>query len=570
MQAEQLTVAPEPSRTRAESVAALTASGPFELGLDQTAGYPIRVYKHAPASLRHVLEATRAHGAKPFLIYEDEILNYAGHLDRVAALAHHLLAEGVRKGDRVAIGMRNYPEWSVAFWACQAIGAIVVALNAWWTTSELSFALEDSRPTGLIIDGERLERLRPLLDALDPKVLLVTRRGEAGPGGTELADVFATPQRDLPAVEIGPDDLATILYTSGTTGNPKGAMATHRNHVTNLTNSLLSGSVARVMAGMPLDAPPDPDAQQPGMLQTFPFFHIGGLSGLIGGTATGTRLAVMYRWAPAEAIRLIETHRLTAVAGVPIVVRQLLESATAAGRTLDSLIGVTSGGAPVPPDLIRRIGDQFQTRAAPGNGYGLTETTSAVIMNSGADYLAHPDSVGRPMATADIRIVDDNGDDRPMGEIGELWVRGPNVIPGYWNNPEATAAAFGGGWFRTGDLGYVDAEGFYYVVDRMKDVIIRGGENIYCAEVEAALLEHPRVRDAAVVGLPHPAYGEEVGAVIQVSPDDPAHDLPDVLRAALAERLARFKIPTAIRVTTLDLPRTATGKVLKRELRSHF
>jgi long-chain acyl-CoA synthetase len=385
-----------------------------------------------------------------------------------------------------------------------------------------------------------------------------------------LADVFASPGGELPPSQIRPDDLATILYTSGTTGNPKGAMATHRNHVTNLTNGLLSASVGRVMAGLPLDAPVDPDAPQPGMLQTFPFFHIGGLSGLISGTATGTRLALMYRWAPAEAVRLIETHHLTAVAGVPIVVRQLLETATSAGRSLDSLLGVTSGGAPVPPDLIRRIGDQFQTRAAPGNGYGLTETTSAVIMNSGADYLAHPDSVGRPMATADIRIVGEDGSDRPMGEIGELWARGPNVIPGYWNNPEATAAAFGGGWFRTGDLGYVDADGFYYVVDRMKDVIIRGGENIYCAEVEAALLEHPRVRDAAVVGLPHSQYGEEVGAVIQVASDDAAHDLPDVLRAALAERLARFKIPTAIRVTTLDLPRTATGKVLKRELRSHF
>jgi acyl-CoA synthetase (AMP-forming)/AMP-acid ligase II len=174
------------------------------------------------------------------------------------------------------------------------------------------------------------------------------------------------------------------------------------------------------------------------------------------------------------------------------------------------------------------------------------------------------------MATADIRIVGEDGREQPAGEIGELWVRGPNVIPGYWNNPEATAAAFGDGWFRTGDLGYVDADGFYYVVDRMKDVIIRGGENIYCAEVEAALLEHPRVRDAAVVGLPHPHYGEEVGAVIQVSPDDPAQDLPDVLRQALAEKLARFKIPTAIRVTSSDLPRTATGKVLKRELRAHF
>ena len=255
---------------------------------------------------------------------------------------------------------------------------------------------------------------------------------------------------------------------------------------------------------------------------------------------------------------------------MPIVVRQLLETARAAGAAMDSLLGVTSGGAPVPPDLIRRIGEQFQARASPGNGYGLTETTSAVITNSGADYLAHPDSVGRPVPTADIRIVDETGCDVPAGEIGELWVRGPNVIPGYWRNPEATEAAFGGGWFRTGDLGLRDEDGLHYVVDRMKDVIIRGGENVYCAEVEAALLEHPRVRDVAVLGVPHAEYGEEVAAVIQVIEEDHHDGVTEIIRASLQGRLARFKIPSAIRLTLQELPRTATGKLLKRELRSRY
>jgi long-chain acyl-CoA synthetase len=238
------------------------------------------------------------------------------------------------------------------------------------------------------------------------------------------------------------------------------------------------------------------------------------------------------------------------------------------GADMSSLLGVTSGGAPVPPDLIRRIGDQFQARAAPGNGYGLTETTSAIITNGGADYLARPDSIGRAVVTADVRIVDDDGQDVTPGEIGELWIRGSNVIPGYWNNPDATQAAFGGGWFRTGDLGYVDGEGFHYVVDRKKDVIIRGGENVYGAEVEAVLLEHPKVRDAALVGLPHPDLGEEVAAVIQVDAADDRPGVADEIRASLEGRLARFKIPTAIRLTTADLPRTATGKILKRDLRA--
>ena len=554
--------------SRDEIIADLTASGPFELTADDAQGWPIRVYRHAPPSLREVLKSTLQHGERPFLIYEDETLSFAEHYDKVAALARHLRAAGVAKGDRVAIGMRNYPEWSVSWWACQAIGAVAVALNAWWTGAELAFALQDSAPAALLIDGERLERLRELIPELGLRTVLVARRGGAGAGGDDFAEAVARPPTDLPDADIGPLDLATILYTSGTTGNPKGAMATHRNHVTNLMNTLLGGMVARVAAG--LSTAPDPSLPQPGALQTFPFFHIGGLTGLYVGSATGTKMALMYKWTPHEAVRLVETHRLTSVAGVPIVVRQLLETARGAGAGMDSLVGVASGGAPVPPDLIRRIGEQFQAKASPGNGYGLTETTSAVIANGGPDYLAHPDSVGRPAATADVRIVDDNGADVAQGEIGELWIRGPNVIPGYWRNPEATEAAFGGGWFRTGDLGYRDEAGLYYVVDRKKDVIIRGGENIYCAEVEAALLEHPRVRDAAVVGLPHQDYGEEVAAVIQVSADDLRDPVANEILGSLAQRLARFKIPTAIKLTEGELPRTATGKILKRELRTRY
>ena len=554
--------------SREEIITSLTAAGPFELTIDERQDFPIRIYRNAPASLREVLTATRAHGDRPFLIYQDETLSYAAHFGQVAALARHLRAAGVTKGDRVAIGMRNYPEWSISWWACHAIGAVAVALNAWWTGPELLFALQDSAPAALLIDGERLERLRPLLSELSIKSLLVARRGGAGEGGADFGDAVARPADDLPEAGVGPDDLATILYTSGTTGNPKGAMATHRNHVTNLMNTLLGGAVARAVAGLPAAA--DPGAPQPGSLQTFPFFHIGGLSGLYIGAAIGNKIALMYKWSPHEAVQLIETHKLTGVAGVPIVVRQLLETARSAGADMSSLLGVASGGAPVPPDLIRRIGEQFQAKASPGNGYGLTETTSAVIANGGADYLAHPDSVGRPAPTADVRVVGEDGGDLPEGEIGEIWIRGPNVIPGYWNNPQATEAAFGGGWFRSGDLGFRDAAGLYYVVDRMKDVIIRGGENIYSAEVEAALLEHPRVRDVAVVGLPHQDYGEEVAAVIQVAAEDLADRVADEIQQSLAGRLARFKIPTTIRLTDGELPRTATGKLLKRELRGRY
>jgi long-chain acyl-CoA synthetase len=552
--------------TREEVIAGLTASGQFELTIDDSAGYPIRIYKNAPASLRDVLESTKGYADRVFTIYGDETLTYAQVHAQIASLAHFLLEKGVGKGDRVAIGMRNYPEWIISFWACQSIGAIVVALNAWWTTTELSYALEDSAPKVLLIDGERYERVIPLLDTLAGVTIVVTRREGTHSGGVDFADAVAKPAAGLPDAQIGPNDIATILYTSGTTGRPKGAYATQRNHISNIWNTLLAGQLARITLGVPDDFV----APQSGVLQTFPFFHIGGLTGLYMGTAMGAKMALMYKWNPVEAVDLIERHGLTSAGGVPIVVRQLLETATAAGKSLSTLVGLSSGGAPVPPDLIRRVETQFEQKASPANGYGLTETTSAVITNSGADYFAHPNSIGRPVPTCEVRFVDDNGKDVPQGEIGELWMRGPNIIVGYWGNPEATEAAFGGGWFRSGDLGYVDSDGMYYVVDRKKDVIIRGGENIYCAEVEAALLEHPLVRDATVIGLPHPEYGEEVAAVIQVDPANQSPGLERDLVSDLSAKLARFKIPTSIKITEVDLPRTATGKVLKREIRVQF
>ncbi|HVE02988.1 MAG TPA: class I adenylate-forming enzyme family protein [Rhizomicrobium sp.] len=555
--------------TRQEVLTQLTSSGLFQIEEDRALGYPIRIYRNAPRSMRAILESTRPFAQRDFLIYGEEKITFGEHYARVAALADFLLHKGIRKGDRVAIGMRNYPEWMIGFWACQAIGAVVVALNAWWTETELSYALDDSGVSALIIDGERLERLAPALRRRNLKAVIVARRNGLGDEGVDFSDAARNGGDRLPDADILPSDFSTILYTSGTTGKPKGAVATQRNHVTNYMNSLLGGAVAKGLLGdfSPLNLK---DAPQLGVLQTFPFFHIGGMSGLYVATGTGAKLALMYKWNPAEGVDLVEKHRLNSVAGVPMVVRQLLEQARNSGADVSSLLGIASGGAPVPPDLIRQIGKQFEMKTAPANGYGLTETTSAIISNSGADYHAEPTSIGRPVVTADVKIVDELGMELGDDQIGELLVRGPNVIPGYWNNPEATESAFGGGWFRTGDLGYRDARGLHYVVDRKKDVIIRGGENVYCAEVEAAILEHPMVKDAAVVGIPHPTYGEEVGAVIQIRDPARSHTLPAELRATLAGSLAQFKIPTAFRMTEADLPRTATGKVLKRELRALF
>jgi long-chain acyl-CoA synthetase len=553
-------------------IAALTAPGaPFEILAAEIRGVPMRVYAHAPASMRDVFVATRDFGPRDFLVYEHERLSYADAHALVARKVALLTRLGVRHGDRVAIGMRNFPEWVTAFWAVQCAGAVAVTLNAWWTGDELAYAFEDSGARVAFLDDERAARLAPFRRALPLEHVLLVRAGAPRPGTTLLDEALAgIAPADLDAVPIDPEDHSTIMYTSGTTGRSKGALATHRNHVTNLMNSRLGAALAALQVAADVAAAPAPDASPPQAtaLQTFPFFHIGGLSGLYVMTAFGGKLALMYRWDAGEALTLIEREGVRSLSGVPTVVRQLLERARAEGRSLDTLAGIASGGAPVPPDLIQGIGAQFERRVAPGNGYGLTETTSAVISNGGEDYFRRPDSVGRPAPVADARIVKDDGSEAHDGEIGEIWIRGPNVVAGYWNKPEATEESFGGGWFRTSDLGYRSEEGFYYVVDRKKDVVIRGGENVYCAEVEAVLHEHDSVLDVAVIGLPDRMLGEEVGAVVQLR----AGHTPDaaVLQALVASRLARFKVPTRFFFVDEPLPRTATGKVLKRELKERF
>jgi acyl-CoA synthetase (AMP-forming)/AMP-acid ligase II len=556
--------------TRAEAIAALTAPGqPFELATLERDGVPQRVFASAPASMRDFLATTAAFGDRDFLVYDGERTTHAEHLAIVGGLAAWLAAHGVGKGDRVAIGMRNYPEWVMSFWATMALGAIAVPLNAWWLGPELEYAITDAGCKVLLLDGERLERLTPHLANLGADVTVVCRhRGDVPAGVVRWEDVRPTLEvsRGLPDVAITADDHATILYTSGTTGAPKGALATQRNHVTNIMNTLLLGAVGMAVAGVT----PDPDNPPPqgASLQVFPFFHIGGLSGLYVTTVTGNKLVTMYKWDVDVAIDLLVQERITSTSMVPTVLRQLLESPRLASLPRDALAGIASGGAPVPPDLIRTIETEFESKVAPANGYGLTETTSAVIINSGADYFAHPDSVGRAAVGADVRIVDELGQELPNGSIGELWVRGPNIVDGYWNKPEATAAAFTDGWFHTGDLGRRDDEGFVYVVDRLKDVVIRGGENVYSAEVEAVLFEHPAVLDVAIVGLPHAHYGEEVAAVVNLREGTSA--TVQELQEFAATKLARFKVPTQVFLRAEPLPRTATGKVLKRDLRDEL
>ena len=562
----------QPAMSWPEVEAALTAAGQmFEMADAEVRGQRLRLWKNAPGSLRDLLEISRFHGDKTFLVYEDERTTFEEHFRQAATLAHRLVDRyGVQQGDRVAIAMRNFPEWSVAFWAAAAAGAVVVPLNAWWTAPELVYGLTDSGSKIAFVDGERLDRLAPELKALDLAVVVARAEGDVPDGVERYEDVLGEVTADvaLPALTLDPEDDATIFYTSGTTGAPKGALGTHRNICGNLISLAYTRFAAGLRSGTPADAAPAPDAPQASYLLSVPFFHATGChSVLVANLAAGGKLVLMHKWDPERALELIEREQVTTFGGVPTMVWQVLQSPDFGKRDISSVTSVGYGGAPAPPELVRRIEELLPGRS-PSNGYGLTETSSVTTMNSGIDYLLRPDSVGRAVPVVDVQVVDDLGKPLPVGEVGELWIRGPNIVKGYWNKPEATAAAIEDGWLHSGDLARLDDDGFVYIVDRAKDMLIRGGENVYCAEVEAALFEHPAVYDAGVIGIPHRELGEEVGAVIRVK--EGATVSEQELRDHVAARLAAFKVPVKVWFVDGELPRNPAGKLLKRELRDRL
>ena len=567
-------VAPEgwPAMSRAECVARLTAPGErFEMDTIDIRGVPTRVWKNAPANLRQVALAGRAHGERLFAIYDDERVTYDAWFRAVARLAREFRARGIAKGDRVALAMRNLPEWPVAFFAATTIGAICVPLNAWWTGPELAFGLANSGAGLLVCDAERWERLadhRAEFPALE--TVFVSRISDAPEGAERLEDILGTPndyaalpESELPDCDILSEDEATIFYTSGTTGQPKGALGTHRNLCTNILSSGFNAACTALRRG---EQPPEP-VQKVG-LTVIPLFHVTACSaGLMGYVAAGHTMVFMHKWDPVKAFELIEREKVSMTGGVPTIAWQLIEHPDREKYDLSSLEAIAYGGAPSAPELVRKIHEVFG--ALPGNGWGMTETMATVTGHSSEDYLNRPDSCGPPVAVADLKIVAGDGKTAlPAGEVGELWARGPMVVKGYWNRPEATAETFVDGWVRTGDLARLDEEGWCYIVDRAKDMIIRGGENIYSSEVENVLYDHPAVTDAALVGIPHPTLGEEPAAVVHLAPGMAASE--EELRAWVAERLARFKVPVRVAFVEDTLPRNANGKILKKDLGGFF
>jgi len=560
--------------TIAEATEVLIAPGQiFEVGEETVRGIPMKVWKNAPSSLRAVLEMSRGHGDKTFLVYEDERMTFEEHFRAAAHLATRLVNDyGVKKGDRVAIAMRNFPEWPIAFWAAAVAGAVVVPLNAWWTGDELAYGLADSGSVVLFADAEREERLRShWSDAPELRSVIVARaEGPVDEGHERFEDVLGDIPADaaLPDVTLEPEDDATIFYTSGTTGRPKGALGTHRN----ICGNLMSLGFVAMRSGLQAKGPDEGLAagsgRQNSSLLSVPFFHATGChSVLVANTAFGGKLVIMYKWDPERALELIEREEVTNFGGVPSMVWQVLDSPDFAKRDTSTVKAIGYGGAPAPPELVKRIKEHFPTGSA-SNGYGLTETSSVSTMNAGVDYERKPDSVGPPVPVVEVKVAAPDGTQLPTGDVGELWIRGPNIVKGYWNKPEATAETFTDGWLHSGDVARLDDEGFVYIVDRAKDMLIRGGEHIYCVEVEGVLFEHPAVTEAAVIGIPHPVLGEEVGAVVQLRHG--ATVTEEELKAHVAESLAAFKVPVRFWFRDEPLPRNPAGKVLKRDLREEL
>jgi long-chain acyl-CoA synthetase len=567
-----------PALTLAQANAILTAKGaPFEMEERSIRGVPTRVWKNAPPTLRELFLSSRQFGARTFVVYRDERVSYEDFARAALAIAEALQAAGLKKGDRVVIAMRNLPEWPAAFFGCLLAGGVATLLNAWWTGAELEYGLNDSGAKIAIVDRERLERIAEHLhNCSSLERIFVCRENEdvAHPKVTKLESMLGDvkswrllPDRLPPDVPLDPEDDATIIYTSGTTGKPKGAVGTHRNTCTAvpIRSYVLARTFLRRGEVVPV---PDPNAPAKSGLLAVPLFHVTGCQAtMIPMMAIGGKLVFMHKWDAELAMQLIESERITAAGGVPTMAWQLLEHPVLGKYDLSSLENIGYGGAPAAAELVRQIKEKFPG-SAPGTGWGMTEVSGAFTGHQSEDYALRPDSCGPAIPVGDMKIADANGNALPTGSVGELWVRGPNVVRGYWRNPKATAETFVDGWLRTGDIARLDEEGFCYILDRAKDMLIRGGENIYCIEVESALYEHPAIIDAAVVAIPHRTLGEEPGAVVTLK--EGMHASEEELRGFVAERIAAFKVPVKVVFSPGLLPRNATGKVRKNELKPLF
>ncbi len=551
-----------------ETIDAMTAPGQmFALSEVEVAGQSVKAWAMASGSLRDMWLNSAAYSDADYLVYEDERWTYAQAHAQVASVASWLVANGIGQHDRVAIALRNYPEWMLAYWAVICIGAVPVGLNAWWVTDEMRYGLKDSASKLLICDRERLQQFSEIRDDFAALSVVTVRVDDVPSWASPWSNLLAA-EPVLPQVAIDPEDDACIFYTSGTTGTPKGAQLTHRGCVNNLFSLMfINLAYATAEAKYKGDTAANPqaaDAPKMASIVATPLFHVTANNCMVQMLAiAGGKVVLMYKWDAGDALAIIEKEKITHFGGVPTMLREMLSHPDFAARDTSSLLRLGGGGAAVQPDLVEKI-DAGGAGAAPAQGYGLTETCGAVSASSGIFLTDKPNSAGRVIPIYAVKCIDVAGNELPPGETGEICLRGAQVFKGYLNRPEATAATIVDGWLHTGDIGFMDEDDFVYLVDRAKDIVLRGGENVYCAEVEVALYQHDSVVECAVFSVPDERLGEQVGAAVCLVAD--SHLTAQQLRVFCETKIAAYKAPAYIWLLDEPLPRNASGKFVKRQL----
>ena len=530
-------------------------------------GQELSVFAHVPKNLGELYKLGLEFGDQTFLVYQQERFSFAESLDLALRMARILKEKyEIQLGDRVAICARNSPEWCMAYMAITLVGAIVVPMNSWWKSPELKYGLKDSDSKLIFLDPARLGLVKPFLDNLDVQIVMIKPEVESAfPEFYELArSVEPLSQDELDEIKVFPEDKASIMYTSGSTGMPKGVLSTHRNIINALYTWRFVKEITEILRPELVEENPE---FPPALLANVPLFHVtGSHAQFLASFIYSRKFVMMYKWDAEAALKLIEQERISVFHGVPTMAWEIMQSPNFETTDLSSLRGVQSGGASRPPEHLNMIMQKFPDSAIPGLGYGLTETNAIGAIISGKFYASRPNSTGRPTPpVTSVKIVDDEGNTLEDGGVGEICIKGATVMKGYWNNPEATAEVIKDGWFYSGDIGMLDELGFLIILDRAKDIVIRGGENIGCAEVEYAISEHPEVSEVSVYGIPEERLGEMLCCSIMLQAGSVLNS--EQLTSFLSSRIASFKIPERAFFQYEQLPRIATGKIAKKELR---
>jgi long-chain acyl-CoA synthetase len=544
----------------------------FEVVKKYRSGIEYNAFANLPVNLNAMYKtAAELYGDADFLIYKDERLSFNDLYQQASEFAQALINDyEVTSGDKVVIVMRNYPEWIIAFIAITSIGAIAVPVNAWLQKDELDYVIDNSDAKLVITDDKRysilqdsfLQNTIPFIVAR-PTVEQLKEEKVSANYFTNLVKKYEN--KPMPAVAVDATAVATIFYTSGSTGTPKGAVSSHESILTAINTWLMLGTAAGVANGVG----ENPPTFAPAALMTVPLFHVTGCHTLfLLSMIAGRKTVMMQYWDATEALKLIEKEQITYFNGVPTMSMEIMNHQDKDKYDLSSLVDVCAGGAARPDEHVRKLYQSF-SEAYPSCGYGLTETNALGSVNGSGDYIHKPSSAGLPTPPiVEVEIINANGEKLPIGEQGEIAVKSISNIIEYWKNPEATEDSFINGFFRTGDLGFMDEDGFIYIVDRLKDIIIRGGENISCLEVESAIYKHQNVKEVSVFALPDERLGEVVGALIYA--DSKTSLTQEKVQSFVAQHLAKFKVPCKMWFVSHSLPRLGSGKIDKRTIKSQY